>query len=336
MGPSALSSWTLLIARTLNARGIDAAELFRRAKLPSHLLDDPNARFPLAGMQRLWALAAAASGDPCFGLEVGRAWRATTFHALGYVALASRTLREALEHVARYSRVVSSGAQIELRDSALAVKSRLPVYSLADPPDAPVLATLAALAVLSREMSRSLKLRRVTFTRQESACRARLREFFDCPLEFGARADALVFRAADLDAPLPTANPVLVRTNEQLLAQYDAKLESGQVADRVRARLARSLPAGEVGQETIARSLHLSLRSMQRKLRQEGVSFRQILDDTRRRLAEQYARDSSLSASEIAYLLGFSELSSFSRAARRWRSGSPASPFARISLGPGA
>ena len=319
MGPSTLSSWALLIARALNARGVDAAEVFRRAKLQSPQLDDPNARYPLAGMQRLWALAVAASGDPCFGLEVGLAWRPTTFHALGYVALASRTLREAFGHVARYSRVVSSGARIELVGSTLSVQSRLPVYSLGDRPEAPILATLAALAVLCREMARDVKLRQVTFTRGESACRERLREFFDCPLEFGARADALVFRDADLDAPLHTSNPALVRANEQLLANYDAKLESGQVADRVRARLARTLPQGEVGQEALARSLNLSLRSMQRKLRQEGVSFRELLDETRRSLAAQYGRDSTLSASEIAYLLGFAEASSFSRAMRRWR-----------------
>jgi AraC-like DNA-binding protein len=91
------------------------------------------------------------------------------------------------------------------------------------------------------------------------------------------------------------------------------------VADRVRARLARTLPQGEVGQEAIARSLNLSLRSMQRKLRQEGTSFRELLEETRRSLAAQYGRDSTLSASEIAYLLGFAEASSFSRAMRRWR-----------------
>ena len=114
MGPSTLSSWALLISRALTARGIDATDVFRRARLQPELLGDPNARYPLAGVQRLWALAIETTGDPCIGLEVGRSWHPTTFHALGYAALASGSLREALALVARYSRIVSTGARIEM------------------------------------------------------------------------------------------------------------------------------------------------------------------------------------------------------------------------------
>ena len=339
MGPSTLSSWALLIERTLSSRGIDAAELFRRAKLPPQSLADPNARYPLAGMQRLWSLAVAASGDECFGLDVGRAWHPTSFHALGYVALASRSLREALEYVGSYSRVISSGARVELvdagREGALTLTNRLPVYSLPGSP-APMQASLAALAVLGRVVRKGVQLQRVTLT-QAPSCRARMEEFFGCPVRFSAREDALVFRRADLDAPLATANPVLLRINAQFVEQYHARLESSQVSDRVRAELVRALPAGEIGQATIARALNMSLRSLQRKLTAEETSFRELLDTTRRQLAAQYAEDSTLSASETAYLLGFSEVSSLSRAMRRWRKRrARGAPFARISTGPGA
>src|SRR5688572_21885026 len=111
MGPSSLSSWVHLIASTLNARGVDADEVFLRAKMSPGQLRDPNSRYPASQVRRLWLLAAETTGDPCFGMEVGRAWHPTSFHALGYAALASSTLREALAYVARYSRVVSSGAR---------------------------------------------------------------------------------------------------------------------------------------------------------------------------------------------------------------------------------
>ncbi|PWT73891.1 MAG: AraC family transcriptional regulator, partial [Proteobacteria bacterium] len=115
MGPSTLTSWALLIHRALSAHGIDGDAMFRRAVLDPAQMRDPNARYPMAAMQRLWSLATAATNE-CFGLDVAKEWHPTTFHALGYSALASETLREALSRSARYSRVVTTGARLELHD----------------------------------------------------------------------------------------------------------------------------------------------------------------------------------------------------------------------------
>jgi AraC-like DNA-binding protein len=163
-----------------------------------------------------------------------------------------------------------------------------------------------------------LQLQRVTFAEDDSGCGARLESFFTCPVLFKAQDNALVFRAHDLDAPLPTYNSELARINRQLLADYLAGLESTALAVRVRAKLTRLLPSGEAGQAAVSRALNLSPRSLQRKLKLEGVSFRRLLDVTRMELAREYFKDSTLSAAEIAYLLGFSETSSLSRAMRRW------------------
>ena len=124
MGPSTLASWALLIQRSLAARGIDADALFRQAKMDPAQLRDPNARYPVGAMQRLWVLAAEATQDRCFGLEVGQAWHLTTFHALGYSAVASASLREALGYLVRYSRVDTTGARFDLVDTAPRRRSR--------------------------------------------------------------------------------------------------------------------------------------------------------------------------------------------------------------------
>jgi len=327
MGPSSLSSWVRLIAGTLAARGIDAEGLLRRAGMPIDRLEDPNARYPLSAMHRLWMLATDATRDPCFGLEVGRSWHPTTFHALGYSALACATLREALGYVARYCRVVSTGARIDIVDHegdvSIVLASR--DHSPAQATEPAVQAGLAALVILCRvARGGPVVPQRVTLQQDNNPqASARLREFFGCVVEFSASQNALVFRASDLDAPLPTANPVLVQISAQALERYVARIPSDTLADRVRSRIIRLLPSGPIGQEAVARSLDLSLRSMQRKLKEEGATFRELLDDTRRRLADQYAKDSTLSSSELAYLLGFSEASSFRRALRRWNVNSP-------------
>lgn len=325
MGPSTLTSWALLIHRALLARAIDADSLFRRAGLDPERMRDANARYPVAAMQRLWALATSATGDGCFGLQVAQAWHPTTFHALGYSALASETLREALARAARYMRVVTTGAHIELHDRGAEVEVQ--VLSMTPPNQvaaASIDAGLASLVIMCRE-SRGARIDpvRVKLTRAASGCTDRLEAFFGCPLELGAAENAVVFRATDLDAQLPTANPTLLRVNEQLLTDYLAHLDRSDIVVRVQAKLFQVLPTGEVGESSIARALNVSLRSLQRKVKDRGVTFRNLLDGTRRQLAEQYLKDSTLSVSEIAYLLGFAEVSSFTRAFKRWTGRAP-------------
>jgi AraC-like DNA-binding protein len=320
MGPSTLSSWALLIARALATRGVDAEPLFRQAKLRFDELQDANARYPLAAMQRLWSLATEATQDPCFALDVGASWHPTSFHALGYSALASATLREALAYLARYSRVVSNGARIDVDDLPDAIAVKLASIELVPEAAAALQAGLAAITMLCRYASAySVAPTHVHFTHHDNGMRVRLERFFDCPVAFDSSYDGLVFATRDVDARLPGANAVLLRINEQALHRYAARIDASQFADRVRAELVRLLPSGEIDQARVARAIHVSSRGLQRKLKEEGITFRELVDDTRRHLAGQYANDSTLSSSEIAYLLGFSEPSSFMRAQRRWK-----------------
>jgi len=314
-----------MIHRALSAHGIDANALFRSAGLDPDRMRDSNARYPLTGMQRLWTQATAATADECFGLEVAQAWHPTTFHALGYSALASETLREALQRMVRYGRVVTTGAHLELQQNGDAVTVKLlGTLPRGEVVPASIDAGVASIVILCRQ-GRGGKVDpvHVRLSRLEPTCSSRLQAFFGCPIDFGASENSLVFRATDLDALLPTANPVLLRVNEQVLTDYLARMERSEVTVQVQAKLVQLLPSGEVDESTIARALNLSLRSMQRKLKAQGMSFRKLLDDTRRQLAEQYLKDSTLSVSEIAYLLGFAEVSSFSRAFRRWTGHAP-------------
>jgi AraC-like DNA-binding protein len=295
--------------------------------VPYTALHDPNARYPVAAVQRLWALADDVTRDPCFGLEVGRTWHPTSFHALGYAALAAATLREALTYLVRYCHVVSTGARLALIDrdgeSALLLEGRLGEHALAvSATRAPVQAGLAAIAVLcAQARGQTIDLRRVTLRQEEGGAGARLQGFFGCPVVFEAPENALLFLREQIDASLPSANAVLAQINAKAIDDYLARIESPHLSDRVRARLIRALPAGKVSEAGVARALNVSLRSMQRKLKEEGTSFRALVDDTRRHLASQHLSDSTMSLAEVAYLLGFSEASSLSRAMRRWGRG---------------
>ena len=131
--------------------------------------------------------------------------------------------------------------------------------------------------------------------------------------------------------PLATANPELARVNDQIVTDYMAQLDRNDVTMQVKSRLIERLPSGKVSEEGIATSINVSQRSLQRKLKQQVVSFTRLLENTRRELSMQYVRNPQHSLNEVAFLLGFAEPSNFSRAFKRWYGKSP-SQFRQDSL----
>ena len=324
MGPSTLASWVLLISRALRRYGLDADAVFRDVQISARQLSEPTSRYPFAAVRRLWAVASQRSADSCFGLEVGRSWHVTTFHALGYVALASATLREALARVAQYCEVVTTGARLCLVEepphAVLELTCAPGGESELDFRQAAAQAGLAALATLCREVrGAAIDPAWVLLVQNENGNRSRLEAFFRCPVRFAATRDALVFAADDLDAPLDTASTALVRVNEKAVTRYLSAIESARIGERVRAEVLAALPGDNVSQAMVARRLHMSMRTLQRRLQGEGLTFRDIVDSARRQLARNYAKDRSMTSEEIAYLLGFSEPRSLSRAMARWK-----------------
>jgi len=133
----------------------------------------------------------------------------------------------------------------------------------------------------------------------------------------------LSFAATLANTPLSTAQPELARLNDQTVIDYLARCEHSNLAMQVRAKIIEGLPDGRPSQGDIAQTLNTSLRSLQRRLRDEDTNFKNLLSETRQQLALQYMRDTSRSIGEITYLLGFSEPSNFNRAFKRWTGKSP-------------
>src|ERR1700694_3886511 len=138
-----------------------------------------------------------------------------------------------------------------------------------------------------------------------------------------APATSLLFVHADLTVPLPTSNPPLAELHERFAGEYLRHFDHAQTSYRAREVIIRRLPDGEPRRDQIAGELCMSERTLQRRLEEEATSFLQLLDDTRRELAEQYLSRLHLSLAQAAYLLGFADQRSFFRARRRWFGISP-------------
>ncbi|MBY8967415.1 AraC family transcriptional regulator ligand-binding domain-containing protein, partial [Algiphilus sp. NNCM1] len=303
------------LRKQLDALGLDSAALCKQAGLDPQLMDDPNARYPLSATSRLWALAVQVSGDPAIGLRVSRFVSPTTFHALGYALVASGSLREVFERIVRYHPVVSDALKLELSREGERYRFRL-----LQPPGspAPALEAIDAFAAIyvrtcRNRLGRDYAPLAVYLRRPEPVDPTPWHTVFRAPLFFGAEEDRLEFAARDFDSHLDDANPELAEHNETVLKRTLAQLQPLTWERKVRAAIEAQLPDGEPSAERIAQALHLSVRSLQRHLADEGCRFDALLTDCRQPLALQHLRDPQCSLAEVRHLLGFADTSSFNR-----------------------
>ncbi|WP_016969032.1 AraC family transcriptional regulator [Pseudomonas tolaasii] len=318
--PTSLASWTRALRKQLDALGLDSTALCLQAGLDPQQMDDPSARYPLSATTRLWQLAVQASGDPAIGLRVSRFVSPTTFHALGYALVASGSLREVFERIVRYHRVVSDALTLELSCEGERYRFRL-----LQPPGSPAPAfeaidAFAAIYVRTcrNRLGREYAPLAVHLRRPEPTDPKPWHTVFRAPVFFGAEEDRLEFAAQDFDSHLDDANPELAEHNETVLKRTLAQLQPLTWERKVRRVIEAQLPVGEPSAERVAQALHLSLRSLQRHLADEGCRFDALLNECRENLALLHLRDPQCSLAEISHLLGFADTSSFNRAFKRW------------------
>lgn len=314
------SSWALGIVQALETGGVDCRALFAELGLDYAALHDPDARFPQDAMTRLWTRAAALSGDPAIGLNMARVARPAAFHVVGYALMSSHTLSEGFTRLVRYQRIIAEGADLRLQPGLEGYTLSLSIHGdrLAPARQSAEASLAAALALCRWLTGQPIVPLAVRMRGEPPADPAPYREVFGLAPVFGADDDALTFSRADMERPLPTANAALAHLHDRFAGEYLARFVGSRVTHQARQALGRLLPQGEPRREAVARALHLSERTLQRRLREEGTGFQQLLDDTRRELAGQYLRQPERTLLEVAYLLGFADPSNFFRAFRRW------------------
>lgn len=294
------------------------------------LLSDPLARYPSHQSLAFWKLALETTGNPMLGLDVARQIRPATFHALGYALLASGNLQEMFERLARYFKVVTDAGELRFtRDRGVGKLSLLGDASLITPDVAPavwcvldafMLAVVGGCRLMHGSGFRVLELR---LQRPVPEQRLALEAGFQLVPVYGCDDNALLVDEATLLRPLAQGNAELARWNDEAAGQYLARLGGDDILSRLQRLLQERLPGGDPSQEDLAACLAMTPRTLQRKLAEAGTTYRALLNDTRHMLALAYLRAGRDSISEIAYLLGFAEVSAFTRAFKRWTGVAP-------------
>lgn len=319
------SAWFKGVIDVLAAEGVDVAAIMAAAGIEPSILRDPDARLPTEKMSRLWRAATEISGDPNVGLASALVPKPGNFDIVGYAMLSSENLTSALQSFSRHMRLVSDTAEIALQDQGEDILVRFDLYGGREAlPRQRVEFDLLTLLTFCRWVS-GRHIVPISLSMQPTAPddTNRLADAFQCPLFFGQECNGLIFSRKDMTAPLPSYNPSVAELHDKLLQERLAAFDGAGLGLKVRKLIARRLANGEPRREAIANALNMSDRTMQRRLRDEGVSFEQLLDATRCDLAQHYLARRNMTIAETAYLVGFSEPGAFNRACKRWFGQSP-------------
>ena len=291
----------------------------------SQLLN-PQSRLTFQQELAFYRNALELTGDPTIGLKLGEPFIPQRYGLFGYALLSASTLRRAMSHAVNFGQLTFSFFTFELQES-----DKRASFLMKDPP--PVEKALhdvyldrdmsAAVVGFSSIMGKSVPLQQVHLAHDGHGRQQTYRDYFDCDVLFNTYPSKLAFNPDLLDTPLPQRDPDTSQYFRQQCRILIAKLKhQGHFADDVR-MLLLARPGQFPNIEQVAEQLHVSIRTLRRRLNEEGRSYRELLEEVRFQLAKEYLLDTNLRLAEISDLLGYTEPGNFSHAFRRWSGYSP-------------
>jgi len=317
----ATTSSRALLAACKNL-GLDTLSLVEEAGILPEEVDNPDGRLPGAAVATLFRQALVRSGDPDLPLRAAAAVPFGAYKIIDFLAASAPSVGEGLLRVARYFPLINSTAELRVHDESDVL--RLQFWTPVDPAGVPRPYVEYALAVTFLHCRHAAgfdwPLLEARFAFPKPAAKGMHEGIFGCEVKFGAPRSELVIARSVWESPSRgAASSELLRVLEDHADRLISTLRNEEpVQANVARLLTKALQGGDPSLENIARQLHLSPRTLQRKLRSEGCSFADVLDRTRRFTADVYLKERDLALTEIAYLLGFSEQSAFTRAFQRW------------------
>lgn len=323
--PNVLSSWTRVLLDGLIAEGHDGVAIAAKAGFSMRDFDDPNARFKLDKTSKFWRFAVQDTRDDAIGIWVSKYVRHTTFHALGLAVAASRDWFEALSRMERYSEVVSDSEKVIVR-----VQDDHWEYILS-PGAENYRASCESLDAIMSHMLRTSRARvegfkvplSVELARPKPQNHSTFSDFFGCPIRYDAKVNRMFLPLEFMHAPLSTANISLAEQGDHIVQSYLKQIVSDPLDRKLRQAIVDTLPSGNINIQIIARDAGMSVRSLQRYFSDIGGTFSDFASEIRAALAQDYLSQNVLPITEVAFLLGYSNPASFSRAFKIWTGKTP-------------
>jgi AraC-like DNA-binding protein len=314
------------VSKIINAAasaGVKPEELCRASRLDLSALEDADNQIPFTELIRLAEYAAHLTGDDAFGLHVGEQTDVKTYGVLGYVTMNSQTFGEALNRLIRYQQIRTNAVKFSIditgSDAHLVyhylITGVLPQERRQESEE-----MMSTMLQVGRKLTGvDWAVREIHFEHAPPENISEHKRIFRAPIRFKKSLTKLIFDNSILNLPIAEADLTLGSLLELQAKDLLAKSPQHEsFAGQVRQLITEGLPVGEARMETVCRKLGNSTRTLQRKLSEEGTSYKKLLEETQRDLSKFYLHKSEMAICEVSYLIGFSQSSAFHRAFRRW------------------
>jgi AraC-like DNA-binding protein len=306
------------LASTLEELGVSVPAVLRRAGLPADLFQQTRVLVTTEELFALWT-AIGEMGDPAIGMKLGTETRTERFHPSGLAALSTENFGASVDLMGRYKQLTCPEEIYQRKeDGEWRIQFRW-LLAIGVEPYALVEYCFAWMQTIAQHGSGT----KITPLRielvQPRAHVKQLERHFGCPVRTGMASNAMIFRSEDADCPFITRNAELL---DMLAPHFDQEIKArgtkNSFSELVRDAIQQRLTGHRPSMEDIARDLHVSSRTLQRKLQDSGSSYQRVLDEARHEMARYYLGNSVLELNEAAYLLGYEDSNSFVRAFRSW------------------
>lgn len=327
---STLTGWMIPFVRAMEANNIDIVTALKECDISEDVISDQESRIAAEKLSELIQYCNNKLARHDFSILVAEQFHPGMFHALGYAMMSSNTLHDALERIAHYKRVVSNTCKLINHDKDEQLVFEMQIFTY-EGTNRPVLSLITIETFLATIIRFTRELVSLDFS-PEKVCFAYpkpshdityLEDFFNCEIAFDSDKTAIIFDLKQTQDKLMCGNPLITHSHEKMLDEFMARLDKNDLSHVIKNKIFELLPLGAPSQTDIAEYLGMSLRNLQRKLHDQGTSYKEILETTRKKLAMDYILQQHLSLSEIGYLVGFSSVGNFNRAFKRWTNQTP-------------
>jgi len=324
-GKYSISSGSLIqIIRYLDSIGIDSNAFMDGVSLRHEMLSNPDTRIPIEKYIEVEKMAALVSEDPFFGLHMGQFAEAGGWSIVGYMMMNCRTVLEGFAKFAKYSDIVGNliSGKMHVEDGKASVRLVVP----ADAPEIPrncFEGYFSSLICLARNLSgKNIRPMEVGFAFPSPENTEAYTQIFDAAVLFEQKDNYMLFDLAVVETQVLQPNENLLAYFEEYAREFLASLENNSITYRTNRLILENLERKDLGVGFIARKSAMSVRALQIHLKQENAVFADLLKNTRERVAKKSLRDND-TVENIAFILGFSDVSSFRRAFRKWTGMTP-------------
>lgn len=323
---STIGSWAIMLAQTVESYGINSDLLFEQEGIEPEFLRQSHTRIVNEKMYNIWHQAKAITQDPYIALRFAKKIKPCALNALGLSLSVSQNTYDALNRFTRYSGYLNDVLDSYLSEEADTVKLTLNSKSslLPEFTGLNIEAIYSAIFnLLSTASEGALNLKAVHFQHDFSNDSQPYQDFFQCPVYFSQKKNQMIFNKNGISDEYIFANSVLTSTLDDWIEKHSSSHHNELISTQVQNYILTHKSLDHVNQDKVAANLNLSPRMLQRKLKDEGISYTKLMDCCRKKMAFKFISDNKISLSELTLILGFTDQSNFSRAFKRWSGSTP-------------